>query len=74
MIDLAATRVLEFGVGDVLNLDFSWLGVDDASILLMTTSRSEGLRTVSVRCKGVRQKRHVIVGENRRDGSAVSFE
>ena len=32
MVDLATLRVLEFGIGDVLNLDFSWLGVDDATI------------------------------------------
>ncbi|HXO84015.1 MAG TPA: hypothetical protein VN803_00665 [Gemmatimonadales bacterium] len=32
MLDLAASRVLEFGIGDVLDLDFSWLGVDDATI------------------------------------------
>ena len=32
MVDLATLRVLEFGIGNVLNLDFSWLGVDDAAI------------------------------------------
>ena len=32
MIDLATLRVLELGIGDVLNLDFAWLGVDDATI------------------------------------------
>ena len=32
MLDLAASRVLELGIGDVLDLDFSWLGVDDATI------------------------------------------
>src|ERR1700731_1141171 len=32
MLDLAASRVLEFGIGNVLDLDFSWLGVDDAAI------------------------------------------
>jgi hypothetical protein len=32
MLDLAASRVLELGIGDVLNLDFSGLGVDDATI------------------------------------------
>ena len=32
MLDLLTSWVLEFGVGDVLNLDFSWLGVDDAPI------------------------------------------
>jgi hypothetical protein len=32
MLDLAASRVLELGIGDVLNLDLSWLGVDDATI------------------------------------------
>jgi hypothetical protein len=32
MLDLAASRVLELGIGDVLNLDLSRLGVDDATI------------------------------------------
>ena len=32
MLDLATVRVLELGIGDVLDLDFSWLGVDDAAI------------------------------------------
>jgi hypothetical protein len=32
MLDLAASRVLELGIGDILNLDFSLLGVDDATI------------------------------------------
>jgi hypothetical protein len=32
MLDLAASRVLELGIGDVLNLDFSGLGVDDTTI------------------------------------------
>ena len=33
MLDLVTSRVFEFGIGDVLNLDFSRLGVDDAAIL-----------------------------------------
>ena len=32
MLDLAASRVLELGISDILDLDFSWLGVDDAAI------------------------------------------
>jgi hypothetical protein len=32
MVDLAATRVLELGIGDVLDLDLSQLRVDDAAI------------------------------------------
>jgi hypothetical protein len=32
MVDLATLRVFEFGIGDVLNLNFSRLGVDDAAI------------------------------------------
>jgi hypothetical protein len=32
MLDLAASRVLKLGIGDVLDLDFSWLDVDDATI------------------------------------------
>jgi flagellar motor switch protein FliM len=32
MLDLAASRVLELGIGDVLDLDLSWLGIDDAAI------------------------------------------
>ena len=32
MLDLATSRVLELGIGDVLNLDFSGLGVDYATI------------------------------------------
>ena len=32
MLDLTTSRVLELGIGDVLNLDFSGLGVDDATI------------------------------------------
>jgi len=32
VLDLAASRVLELGIGDVLNLDLSGLGVDDATI------------------------------------------
>jgi hypothetical protein len=32
MLDLAAPRVLEFGVRDILNLDFSGPGIDDAAI------------------------------------------
>jgi hypothetical protein len=32
MLDLAASRVLELGIGDVLDLDFSRLGVYDATI------------------------------------------
>jgi hypothetical protein len=32
MIDPAASRSLEFGVGDILDLDFSRLGVDNSAI------------------------------------------
>ena len=32
MLDLAAARILELGVGDILNLDFSRLGVDGSAI------------------------------------------
>lgn len=32
MLNLAASRVLELGIGDVLDLDFPWLGVYDATI------------------------------------------
>jgi len=32
MVDFATLRVLELGIGDVLDLDFSWLSVDEATI------------------------------------------
>src|SRR6201999_2319140 len=32
VLDLAAARVFELGIGDILDLDFSWLGVDDTTI------------------------------------------
>ena len=32
------------------------------------------MRAVSARCKGLRQNRDMIAGENSRDGGAVSFE
>jgi hypothetical protein len=32
MLDLTALRVLELGIGNILDLDFSWPGVDDATI------------------------------------------
>jgi hypothetical protein len=34
MLNLETLRVLKLGIGDILNLDFSWLGVDDASIFV----------------------------------------
>lgn len=64
MFDLAASRVLELGIGDVLNLDFSGLGVDDATIFAHDKTSpavcSELLRAVSARCEGIRQNRHVM--------------
>jgi hypothetical protein len=33
MLDPAALRVLELGVRNILDLDFSWLDVDNATIL-----------------------------------------
>jgi hypothetical protein len=32
MLDLATSWTFELGVGDILDLDFSWLGVDHATI------------------------------------------
>jgi hypothetical protein len=32
MLDLAALRIFELGIGDILNLDFARLGVDDTTI------------------------------------------
>jgi hypothetical protein len=32
MLDLAALGILELGIGYILDLDFSWFGVDDTAI------------------------------------------
>jgi hypothetical protein len=45
-------RVLELGIGDILNLDFAWLGVDDAAILAHGWTSSCRGRTITSRARG----------------------
>ena len=33
MVDFVTMRILKFWVGDVLNLDYSWLDIDDTTVL-----------------------------------------
>ena len=48
MLDLAALRVLEFGIRDILDLDFSRLGIDDAAISAHEPPRLQVGQTASV--------------------------
>jgi hypothetical protein len=58
LLDFAALRVLELGVRDILNLDFSRLGVDDAAISTHDKPLLQGGRTdcVSMRWRSGRGK------------------
>src|SRR5258708_31373828 len=49
MLDLAALRILEFRVGDILNPDFSWPGVDDAAISAHGQTSLAGDRRITSR-------------------------
>jgi len=62
MLNLAALRVLELGIGNILNLDFAWLGVNNTAIFA-----HDNLFDDSVLCFPVRRDPVSEVGRSRRN-------